>query len=76
MKKLLILLALVTVLPVTVFADVYGIDNATKSLNKGKFHTSSCDFVKLMKPEYLIKFQTADQAKKAGYVRCKLCKPN
>lgn len=50
---------------------VFGIEG----INSKKYHTASCSFVKLMKPEYLIKFQGAEQAKKAGFIRCKVCNP-
>lgn len=76
MKKISILLLFMAVLPTTVFADVFGIETSKTSYNRGKYHTSSCSFVKLMKPEYLIKFQTVQQAKSAGFVPCKVCKPN
>ena len=45
------------------------------SVSCGKYHTSSCVFVEIMKPEFLIRFQNTQQAQKAGFIPCKVCKP-
>ena len=75
MKKILVSLLIVGLLPGYVFAEVYAIETSKGSFNRGKFHTETCDFVKIMKPEYLMSFQTAQQAVKAGFKPCKVCKP-
>jgi len=43
--------------------------------NTKKYHLTSCQFIKSMKPEHLVKLNSAKEAKAAGYVACKVCKP-
>ena len=46
---------------------------ASKSSNK--YHYPSCTYAQKIKPSNLIKFNSPEQAVKAGYVPCKVCKP-
>ena len=46
---------------------------ASKTSNK--YHNPDCELVKQIKPARLIKFASPEEARKAGYVPCKYCKP-
>jgi len=43
--------------------------------NTGKFHYASCYWVTRMNPANKVPFKTRDEAIRAGYVPCKVCKP-
>jgi len=45
------------------------------SKNSNKYHYSDCKWAQKIKPENLVKFKTPEEAQKAGYVPCKVCKP-
>lgn len=45
------------------------------SQKSNKYHYPSCSSAKKIKPENLIKFQSPEEAQKAGYVPCKICRP-
>ena len=51
----------------------YGPFYASKESNK--YHYSWCRYVNNIKPANLITFDTAEQAKAAGYIPCSVCKP-
>ena len=45
------------------------------SKNSNKYHYPACRAAKKIKPENLVTFNSAKDAKAAGYVPCKVCKP-
>jgi len=45
------------------------------SKNSNKYHYPSCKWAQKINPKNLIKFNSPEQAIKAGYVPCKVCKP-
>ncbi len=40
-----------------------------------KYHFPHCEWAKKIKAENLITFETAKEARAAGYLPCKVCKP-
>ena len=53
-------------------------DTASKYVasNKAKkYHRPDCKWVKRIKPENIVTFNSAKEARQAGYVPCKVCKP-
>jgi hypothetical protein len=45
------------------------------SKNSNKYHFPDCKWAQKIKPSNLIKFKTPEDAQKAGYIPCKVCKP-
>ena len=45
------------------------------SKNSNKYHYPTCRAAQRIKPGNLVTFKTAQEAKAAGYVPCKVCKP-
>jgi hypothetical protein len=45
------------------------------SANSNKYHYPDCKWAKKISPKNLVTFKTAEEALKAGYVPCKVCKP-
>jgi Flp pilus assembly protein TadD len=45
------------------------------SKTSDKYHNPNCELVKRIKPARLIKFANPEDARKAGYIPCKYCKP-
>ncbi|MBN1663424.1 MAG: hypothetical protein JW943_07480 [Deltaproteobacteria bacterium] len=45
------------------------------SKNSNKYHYPTCRWAKKIYPQNLIKFSSPEEAIKAGYVPCKVCKP-
>lgn len=45
------------------------------SKNSNKYHNPSCSAAQKIKPSNLVKFGSPEDATKAGYVPCKICKP-
>ena len=45
------------------------------SKNSNKYHYPDCKWTQKIKPENLVKFKTPEEAIKAGYSPCKVCKP-
>ena len=43
--------------------------------NSNKYHYPSCRWAQKIKSENLVKFNSPEEAVKAGYVPCKVCKP-
>jgi methylphosphotriester-DNA--protein-cysteine methyltransferase len=41
-----------------------------------KFHTMQCEWGKKISPKNRVVFHSVAEAEKAGYVACKVCKPN
>lgn len=45
------------------------------SKKSDKYHRESCRYVKKIKAENLIEFHSVKEAREAGYIACKVCKP-
>jgi len=45
------------------------------SKNSNKYHRPTCKWAQKINPNNLVKFNSPEAAKKAGYVPCKVCKP-
>jgi len=45
------------------------------SSQSDKYHYPSCQWAKKINPMNLVTFKSANEAQKAGYVPCKVCKP-
>ena len=45
------------------------------SKNSNKYHYPSCKWAQKINPRNLVKFNSPEQAIKAGYVPCKVCRP-
>ena len=45
------------------------------SKNSDKYHFPTCRSAQKIKPDNLVTFKSAQEAKAAGYVPCKVCKP-
>jgi micrococcal nuclease len=45
------------------------------SKNSNKYHNPSCKWAQKIKPENKRVFKTVKEAQDAGYVACKVCKP-
>jgi hypothetical protein len=45
------------------------------SKNSNKYHYPTCRSAQKIKPENLVTFKSANDAKAAGYVPCKVCNP-
>lgn len=45
------------------------------SKNSDKYHYPSCQWAKRVKQSNLVIFKTPEEAKEAGYVPCKVCRP-
>ena len=45
------------------------------SKNSNKYHYPTCRAAQRIKPGNLVTFKSAQEAKAAGYVPCKVCKP-
>lgn len=48
---------------------------ATKQSRRFVFHRPDCEWAKKIKSEYLLRFETRDQAFDLGYSPCRDCKP-
>jgi hypothetical protein len=76
MKKIrvwvsIIILAIFSVVCLSIAAD-YKYVGSSKS---DKYHYPSCQWAKKINPANLVTFKSAKEAKEAGYVPCKVCKP-
>jgi len=45
------------------------------SARSNKYHYPNCQWAFKIKPENLVKFRSAAEARAAGYVPCKVCNP-
>lgn len=45
------------------------------SKNSNKYHYPDCKWAQKIKPYNLVKFKSPEDANKAGYVPCKVCRP-
>jgi hypothetical protein len=70
MKKVIIsLIILLAFVPSAISAEFW------VSKNSNKYHYPTCQWAQKIKPVNLIKFSSPEEAVKAGYVPCKVCKP-
>ncbi len=73
LKKLTILALVITfVLTSIILAADFKYVGSKKS---DKYHYPSCKWAQKIKPENLVTFTSAEEALKAGYVPCKVCRP-
>ena len=45
------------------------------SKNSNKYHYPTCSAAQRIKPQNLVTFNSAKEAREAGYVPCKICRP-
>jgi PBP1b-binding outer membrane lipoprotein LpoB len=45
------------------------------SINSDKYHYPDCEWAKKIKPENQVWFSSPEEARKAGYKPCKVCRP-
>ncbi len=70
MKKIILTFVVLLLVSATAFAaDLVG------SKNSDKYHKSTCPLAQKIKPENMVKFDSAADAVKAGYAPCKRCNP-
>ncbi len=70
MLRLLLLTILLSSLFVsTALAEFWG------SSSSNRYHFKRCQWTQKIRKEYLVRFDTADQAVKAGYLPCEKCRP-
>lgn len=55
-------------------SNSYG-DEFYASITSNKYHLPKCKWAKTIKPKKLIKFDTPEKARDAGYIPCRYCKP-
>ncbi len=66
------ILLLVSASGIIALASDYKYVGSSKS---NKYHYPTCQWAQKIKPEYLVKFQSAKEALNAGYIPCKVCNP-
>jgi methylphosphotriester-DNA--protein-cysteine methyltransferase len=71
-KLLALLLTIALALSGLALAADYKYVGSRKS---DKYHYPTCSAAKQIKPDNLIIFKTAKEARDAGYIPCKICKP-
>jgi hypothetical protein len=76
MKKIRVLVSIViltifSIVCLSLAADYKYVGSA----NSNKYHYPDCKWAKKISPKNLITFKTVQEAMKAGYVPCKICKP-
>ncbi|TAL28327.1 MAG: hypothetical protein EPN94_00515 [Nitrospirae bacterium] len=70
MKKLFAGVAfLLIIVPYSLGAEFWG------SKNSNKYHYPDCKWAQKIKPDNLVKFKSPEDAIKASYIPCKVCKP-
>jgi methylphosphotriester-DNA--protein-cysteine methyltransferase len=76
MKEIRILIAIIVL---TIFSIVFLSLAAdfkyVGSKNSNKYHNPECKWAKKISAKNLVTFKSAQEALKAGYVPCKVCKP-
>ena len=45
------------------------------SMNSDKYHLPSCEWARKIKPGNSVWFSSLEEARRAGYVPCKVCQP-
>ncbi len=68
-RLLLTALLLTALLTGTAWAELWG------SSASNRYHFKRCQWTKKIRKEYLVRFDTADQAVQAGYRPCEQCRP-
>ncbi len=68
MKKIIFTFVVLFLLTTLAFAGEF-----LASKNSSKYHDPSCNLAQKIKPENLVKFESADEAVKRGYEPCKRC---
>ncbi|OGL40152.1 MAG: hypothetical protein A2042_02900 [Candidatus Schekmanbacteria bacterium GWA2_38_11] len=77
MKKL-VFLSLIFFFTISLLVTVSLADEQTKfvgSKNSNKYHFPDCKWAQKINPKNLVTFTSVEEAKKAGYIPCKVCKP-
>lgn len=70
MRKLFItIFVLLLFIPVVLASEFWA------SKNSNKYHYPDCRWAQKIKPSNLIKFNSPEEAQKAGYIPCKVCRP-
>ena len=76
MKKIKVLIAIITLAIFSiVFLSVAADYKYVGSKNSNKYHNPDCKWAKKISSKNMVTFKTAQEAVKAGYVPCKVCKP-
>ena len=68
-RLLLLATLLTTLLASTALAEFWG------SSASNRYHFKRCQWTQKIRKEYLVRFDTADQAVKAAYLPCEKCRP-
>lgn len=74
-KRLTSLTGIACLLLSLVFVTVLLAGEFVGSKKSNKYHYPSCRWAQKIKPENLVKFTSPEEATKAGYIPCKVCKP-
>ena len=76
MKKIRICISIVILMIFSVVCLSLAVDyKYVGSKSSDKYHYPDCKWAKKISPKNLVTFKTAQEAVKAGYVPCKVCKP-
>jgi methylphosphotriester-DNA--protein-cysteine methyltransferase len=76
MHKTKILISIVGLFIFSVFVISLAADfKYVASSNSKKYHYLACKWAKKISPKNLVTFKSAQEALKAGYIPCKVCKP-
>jgi len=76
MKKIRICISIVILMIFSVVCLSLAVDyKYVGSKSSDKYHFPDCKWAKKISPKNLVTFKTAQEAEKAGYVPCKVCKP-
>lgn len=68
----------IAILLFAIFVFVAVVAQATEfwgSKNSNKYHYSTCRSAQRIKPNNLVVFSSPNEAKMAGYIPCKVCRP-
>ncbi len=68
-KTLLIIVSFAVLIDQSQAGEFWG------SKNSNKYHYPDCKWAQKIKPSNLIKFDSPEEAQKAGYIPCKVCRP-
>jgi hypothetical protein len=76
MKKIRVLVSIVILTIFSIVCLSLAVDfKYVGSKNSNKYHFPECKWAKKISPKNLVTFKTAQEALKAGYIPCKVCKP-
>jgi len=70
-RRFLVSLALILATTLALAADA----KYVRSAKSNKFHYQACTWSTRITPTNLVRFESAKEARAAGYVPCKVCKP-